>query len=25
LMLYVNNLYYNCVNRESYPYNWDVI
>jgi hypothetical protein len=25
LILYVNNLYYNCVNRESYPYNWDVI
>jgi hypothetical protein len=25
LMLYVNNLYYNCVNRETYPYNWDVV
>ena len=25
LMLYVNNLHYNCVNRESYPYNWDVV
>jgi len=24
-MLYVNNLYYNCVNRESYHYNWDVV
>ena len=25
LMLYVNNVYYYCVNRESYPYNWDAV
>ena len=25
LVLYANSFHYNCVNRESYPYNWDVV
>ena len=25
LVLCANSLHYNCVNRESYPYNWDVV
>ena len=25
LVLYANSFHYNCINRESYPYNWDVV
>jgi hypothetical protein len=24
-VLHANSLHDNCVNRESYPYNWDVV